>query len=91
MKRPGFTFRPNLKKQEHRRAWETLQSVPEGEKGDFLVRAILASEQNSDWENTLRRVIREELKTVSFQTVPQQEEQIPKEMMSFLSSLTGEE
>lgn len=42
-------------------------------------------------ETTLRRVLREELKAVPFQPVPQQEESILQEMMEFLGSLLGDE
>ena len=76
-------FRPNLQNEEHRRAWEILQTVPEGQKNAFLVQVIL--------ETILRRVLREELKAVPSQPIPQQEEAIPKEMMGFLGSLLREE
>ena len=91
MTRPLFMFRPNLQNEEHRRAWEILQAVPEGQKSAFLVRAILESAQQDVLEATLRRVLREELKAVPSQPVPQQEEAIPQEMMGFLGSLLGEE
>ena len=91
MTRPLYMFRPNLQNEDHRKAWEILQAVPEGQKSAFLVRAILATEQQRELEATLRRVLREELKAVPFQPVPQQEEAIPKEMMGFLGSLLGEE
>lgn len=48
-------FRPNLQNEDHRKAWEILQSVPEGQKSAFLVRAILATEQQRELEATLRR------------------------------------
>lgn len=41
MKRPVFSFRPNMKDPNHRKAWEILQLVPEGEKTAYLVNAIL--------------------------------------------------
>ncbi len=72
-------FRPNIQNEEHRRAWQILQAVPEGQKNAFLVQVIL--------ENALR----EELKAVPSQPIPQQEEAVPQEMMGFLGSLLEEE
>ena len=84
-------FRPNLQNEEHRRAWEILQAVPEGQKSAFLVRAILESAQQDVLEATLRRILREELKSVRSQPVEQPEVSIPQEMMGFLGSLLEEE
>ena len=80
-------FRPNLQNEEHRRAWEILQTVPEGQKNAFLVQVILENAQREELETILRRVLREELKAVPSQP----EEAIPKEMMGFLGSLLREE
>ena len=91
MSRPRFSFRPNLQNEEHRKAWEILQSVPEGQKSAFLVRAILATEQQRKLEAILRRVLREELKAVPSQPIQQSEKAIPQEMLGFLGSLLGEE
>ena len=87
MTRPLYMFRPNLQNDDHRKAWEILQSVPEGQKSAFLVRAILATEQQEELEATLR----EELKAVPSQPVQPPEEAIPQEMLGFLGSLLGEE
>ncbi len=91
MSRPLFMFRPNLQNKDHQKAWEILQGVPEGQKSAFLVQAILETTRKEELETALRRVLREELKTVPSQQVPQQEEAIPQEMMGFLDSLLGEE
>ena len=91
MTRPLSMFCRNLQNEDHRKAWEILQSVPEGQKSSFLVRAILATEQQRELEATLRRVLREELKAVPSQPVQPPEEVIPQEMMWFLGSLLGEE
>ena len=88
MNRPIFTFRPNLRNEDHRRAWAILQAVPEGQKSTFLVQAILESERTNVLEITLRR---EELKAVPSRPAVQQEETIPEQMMGFLGSLMGEE
>ena len=91
MNRPLFMFRPNLRNEDHRRAWAILQTVPEGQKSTFLVQAILESERKNVLETTLRRVLREELKALPSQPVVQQEKAIPEQMMGFLGSLMGEE
>ena len=72
-------FRPNLQNEEHRRAWEILQAVPEGQKSAFLVKAILNSARQDALESTLRRILREELQAVPSQPVQQPEETIPPE------------
>lgn len=80
-------FRPNLQNEDHRRAWALLQAVPEGQKSAFLVKAILATEQQRELEATLRRILREELQAVPSQPVRQPEETIPPEMLGFLNTL----
>lgn len=87
MNRPRFSFRPNLQNEDHRRAWKILQAVPEGQRNAFLVRTILRTVQEEKLEETLRRVLREELAVVSSKPVKQQEEEIPQEMLRFLDSL----
>ena len=91
MNRPLFGFRPNLQNERHRKAWEILQAVPDGQKNAFLVQAILESEEKEAFESTLRRVLWEELQAVPSQSVKQPEEAIPQEVMRFLDSLLGEE
>ena len=81
-------FRPNLQNEEHRRAWQILQAVPEGQKNAFLVQE---NAQREELETILRRVLREEVKAVPSQPVPQQEEAIPQEMMGFLNTLMDDE
>ena len=100
MSRPLFMFRPNLRNAEHRKAWEVLQNVPEGQKSAFLVKAILDSARQDTLESTLRRILREELKsssTLPCRALPAGEstqapgETIPQEMMGFLDSLMDED
>ena len=90
MSRPEFTFRPNLKRASHREAWEILKAVPMREKSDFVVQAILENERRESLENTLRRVIREELKGTSIKPAKEDEQAVPQGMMDFLASLTDE-
>jgi len=91
MTRPRFSFRPNLRSEEHRRAWEILQAVPKGSRNAFLVQAILQSVRQEKLEDSLRRVIREEFKAVPSQPVEQPEKDIPEQVLGFLGSLLEEE
>ena len=90
MSRPEFCFRPNLKKASHREAWEILKAVPIREKSNFVVQAILENERRESLEDTLRRVIREELKGASTQPAKNDEQAVPQGMIDFLASLTDE-
>ena len=61
MSRPVFSFRPNPENPEHRRAWEILKRVPEGQKNRFLVRAILQEDLARHLEECVRQAVREEV------------------------------
>ena len=65
MKRPQYVFRPNLNDPQHRRAWELLQQMPSARRKEFLVQAILAAEQTDRLEESIRKVVREELQVVT--------------------------
>ena len=88
MSRPRFSFRPNLQNEEHRKALYILQSVPEGQRNAFIARAILENARQDTLENTLRRVLREELRASPVQRESGQEDTIPQEMLHFLDSLS---
>ncbi len=100
MSRARFTFRPSQQLDSHLQAWAYLQSVPDGQRNDFLVRAILRMQEDTVLEEALRRVLREELQALPFQsgqiperaeesTVPETspEQAIPQEMLGFLADL----
>lgn len=100
MNRPRFSFRPSPQLDSHMRAWEYLQEVPEGKRNDFLVQAILRMREDTVLEETLRKLLREELQAILFQPSdalvfskekadPQSsaEAPIPQEMMGFLTDL----
>lgn len=53
MRRPVFSFRPNMDNPEHRQAWEILRSVPEGQKNQFVVSAILKSKERVRWDTRI--------------------------------------
>lgn len=69
VRRPVFSFRPNLEYEEHRRAWEILQRIPEGQKNLFLVRAILHEQDREYLEQVVQKAVREELKGCRVQGV----------------------
>ena len=90
MKRPQYVFRPNLSDPQHRRAWALLQQVPSAKRKEFLVQAILAAEQTDRLEESIRKVVREELQAASITTsVSSQpsENAIPDSALDFLNSL----
>ena len=90
MKRPQYVFRPNLNDPQHRRAWALLQQMPPAKRKEFLVQAILATEQTDRLEKSIRKVVREELQAVNI-TAPilsqPQEDIIPDSALDFLSTL----
>lgn len=90
MKRPQYVFRPNLSDPQHRRAWVLLQQMPSARRKEFLVQAILAAEQTDRLEESIRKVVREELQTASIATaVPSlpPDVAIPDSALNFLSTL----
>lgn len=88
-KRACFSFRPRLDDPEQRRAWQALQAVPEGRKTAFVARAILKGERQENWEETLRKVLREELQATGSNAAPVPCEQpaVPVQMLDFLAAL----
>ena len=90
MKRPQYVFRPKLSDPQHRRAWALLQQMPSARRKEFLVQAILAAEQTDRLEESIRKVVREELQTASITTsVPSlpPDDAIPDAALNFLNSL----
>lgn len=85
MRRPVFSFRPNMENPEHRQAWEVLKSVPDGQKNQYMVRAILKLQDTEYLENVIRKAVREELGNISaVQEKPIEKEEIPSQMLDFL-------
>ena len=90
MKRPQYVFRPNLNEPQHRRAWELLQQMPSARRKEFLVQAILAAEQTDRLEESIRKVVLEELQVVNITGAvpsPLSENAIPASALDFLNSL----
>ena len=90
MKRPQYVFRPNLNDLQHRRAWVLLQQMPPAKRKEFLVQAILATEQTERLEKSIRKVVREELQAVTLTgAIPRTRatDMIPPSAINFLASL----
>lgn len=90
MKRPQYVFRPNLSDPQHRRAWALLQQIPSARRKEFLVQAILATEQTDRLEESIRKVVREELQATSITAAVQSspsDDAIPNSALDFLSAL----
>lgn len=90
MKRPQYVFRPNLNDPQHRRAWVLLQQMPSARRKEFLVQAILATEQTERLEKSIRKVVREELQAVTLTgAIPRTRatDIIPPSAINFLASL----
>lgn len=92
MKRPVFSFRPNLNHPDQKKAWEILQGIPDGQKNHYLSQLILA-QQNSNHlaaliRQTIRDTVREELKNVERTPLDDQEPAgIPSQMLDFLARM----
>ena len=90
MKRPQYVVRPNLSDPQHRRAWELLQQMPSARRKEFLVQAILTTEQTDRLEKSIRKVVREELQAVNITNAvpsPPPANAIPDTALDFLNSL----
>ena len=90
MKRLQYVFRPNLNEPQHRRAWALLQQMPSAKRKEFLVQAILATEQTDRLEESIRKVVREELQVVTLTgAIPRTRatDIIPPSAINFLASL----
>lgn len=77
---------------EHRQAWEILQSVPEGQKNQFVVSAILRLKEGEYLERIVRQAVREEMRNAAplqKQEAGKEQEGIPDQMMGFLEQLGG--
>ena len=93
MTRPVYSFRPNLKNPEHQKAWEKFQSVPEGQKNQYLVQAILEKENRKWMEEIIQKTIKESVRELNICGGAEQSgtnppsEDIPDQMMDFLSQM----
>ena len=62
-----FNLRLNPKREKHRHFIQILDSLPSGQKSEYVIDAVLAYGQEDErLASLLRKIIREELKDVSF-------------------------
>lgn len=94
MKRPVFSFRPNMENPDHRKAWEILSGIPNGQKNLFLVRAILKEQDTEYLQKVIRKTVREELENRSIEGNRMSElrkqdhvEEVPEQVLDFISML----
>ena len=93
MTRPVYSFRPNLKNPEHQKAWKKFQCVPEGQKNQYLVQAILEKEDRKWMEEIIQKTIKESVRELNICGGAEQSgtnppsEDIPDQMMDFLSQM----
>lgn len=91
MSRPVFSFRPNLKNPEHKKAWRILMDVPAGQRNQYLVDVILEKEERETLRKLIQETVREELKGGSMEQFPiQKQEEIPGQMLDFLFQMEQE-
>ena len=104
MSRPVFSFRPNPENPEHRKAWEILKNVPEGQKNLFLVRAILHEQDREYLGQVVQNAVREELKgcriegggmdgdrnRMSESEKQEPADRVPEQVLDFISMLQEE-
>ena len=93
MKRPVFSYRPNLRYKRQRQAWAILSAVPEGEKAAYLTDAILFYEQSDALSRMIRESVREELKSVETRQKDasnDSRDELPDGVMEFLQALQEE-
>ena len=93
MKRPQFVFRPNLRDQAQRRAWQLLQVQPTGERSAYLAACILRASDQAAAQKELRRVLKEELGKIQFAAAPEQKPQkaVPRATLDFFTALQEDE
>lgn len=91
MSRPVFSFRPNVKNPEHEKAWKILMDVPAGQRNQYLVDVILEKEERETLRQLIQETVREELKSGGMeQSATQEREEIPNQMLDFLSQMEQE-
>ena len=62
-----FSIRFNLNRDDHRKAFERLETIRKGDKSEFCINCILdKSDENEETKVLIRQTIKECLKDVSF-------------------------
>ena len=83
---PRFSLRFNLSDPHQKTAWELLCSVPEGQRSAYVTELLYRSATQTDEDEHLRKIIREELAGLEFKPAKQKKE-IPSQSLNFLAGL----
>lgn len=79
----------NLRNPRHRKVWETLSAIPQGQRTE-LVCSLILKEESSVPEDLLRKIIREELAALQYpiNQIPETKaEDVSDDVLGFLRSL----
>ena len=79
----------NLRNPRHRKVWETLSAIPQGQRTE-LVCSLILKESTSIQTDILRTIIREELAALQYpinQTPEPKAEDVSDDVLGFLRSL----
>ena len=92
-RRLNLSFSMSIPRQ--REAWELLCDIPSGQRADAVCRMILEHRNQNDLLETVRTVIREELRTVPVASKIEEAEQpeagsVSDDVLGFLLSLQNE-
>ena len=83
---PRFSLRFNLNDPHQKTAWELLCAVPEGQRSAYVTELLYRSATQTDEDEHLRKIIREELAGLEFKPAKQQKES-PSQSLNFLAGL----
>ena len=83
---PRFSLRFNLSDPHQKKAWELLCAIPEGQRSAYVTELLYRSATQTDEDEHLRKIIREELAGLEFKPAKQQKE-IPSQSLNFLAGL----
>lgn len=88
MKRPVFSFRPNLNDPDNKKAWEILQGVPKGQRNQYLVQAILKTQEGEYLKKLIQETIREAIICDdTTHLTSKADDGLPTQMLDFLSKM----
>ena len=79
----------NLRNPRHRKVWETLSAIPQGQRTE-LVCSLILKESTATQEELLRQIIREELAALQYpinQISETKAEDVSDDVLGFLRSL----
>lgn len=83
---PRFSLRFNLSDPHQKKAWELLCAVPEGQRSAYVTELLYRSATQTDEDEHLRKIIREELARLEFRAA-EKKTAIPSQSLNFLAGL----